>query len=100
MRQGAVVLGLAGALACAEGFAPSARVGLAIVVAPAAPSAPLSKRVSYQLTSTNEPLWRTDGVLFQVGGILYGQLYFRRNDGTVFRLTRTARDLHFPGIKK
>ncbi len=31
MRQGAVVLGLAGALACAEGFAPSARVGLAIV---------------------------------------------------------------------
>ena len=72
----------------------------AVIVAPAVASAPLTKRVSSQLTSTNEPLWRSDGMLFQLGGILYGQLYFRRNDGTVFRLTRTARDLHFPGIKK
>jgi hypothetical protein len=72
----------------------------AVIVAPAIASAPLTKRVSSELTSANEPLWRADGVVFQLGGILYGQLYFRRNDGTVFRLTRVAQDLHFPGTKK
>jgi len=72
----------------------------AVIVAPAVASAPLSKRVSSEVTSANEPLWRSDGMVFQLGGIVYGQLYFRRNDGTVFRLTRAAQDLHFPGTKK
>ena len=72
----------------------------AVLVAPATASAPLAKRVTAEQTSTNEPLWRTDGVVFQLAGGLYGQLYFRRNDGTVFRLTRAAADLHFPGITK
>jgi hypothetical protein len=71
-----------------------------VIVAPAVASAPLTKRVSSDFMTANEPLWRTDGMVFQFGGSLYGQLYFRRNDGSVFRLTRAAQDLHFPGTKK
>jgi hypothetical protein len=72
----------------------------AVIIAPAIASAPLTKRVSSELASANEPLWRSDGIVFQLGGAAYGQLYFRRNDGTVVRLTRVAQDLHFPGTKK
>lgn len=72
----------------------------AVVVAPAIASAPLTKRVSKEVTGTNEAFWRTDGVVFQLGGTLYGQIYFRRNDGTVDRLTRVAQDLHFPATAK
>jgi len=72
----------------------------AVVVAAPVASAPLTKRVSSELVSANEPFWRSDGVAFQLGGSLYGQLYFRRNDGTVFRLSRAAQDQHFPATKK
>jgi hypothetical protein len=72
----------------------------AVIVAPAVASAPLTKRVSSEMTGANEPLWRSDGVVFQLGGILYGQIYFRHNNGTVARLTRAAQDLHFPGTRK
>lgn len=71
-----------------------------VIVAPAVANATLTKRISSGLAGADEPLWRSDGVVFQLAGTLYGQLYFRRNDGTVFRLTRTASDLHFPGTKK
>lgn len=72
----------------------------AVVVAPAVASAPMTKRVSSELYGANEPMWRTDGMIFQLAGSLYGQIYFRHNNGTVTRLTRISQDLHFPGTKK
>lgn len=72
----------------------------AVMVAPAIASAPLTKRVSTELFSANEAFWRSDGIVFQFGGSLYGQIYFRRNDGTVARLTRVAQDQHFPATAK
>ncbi len=72
----------------------------AVVVAPATAAAPITKRVSSELMSANEPFWRSDGVVFQLGGSVYGQIYFRRNDGTVVRLTRAAQDQHFPATAK
>lgn len=72
----------------------------AVIVAPAIASAPLTKRVSTEQFSANEAFWRSDGIVFQFGGSLYGQIYFRRNDGTVDRLTRVAQDVHFPATAK
>jgi hypothetical protein len=71
-----------------------------IVVAPAVASAPMTKRVSSELYGVNEPMWRSDGVLFQLAGSLYGQIYFRHNNGSVSRVTRFAQDLHFPATAK
>lgn len=72
----------------------------AVVVAAAVASAPIAKRVSSELYGANEPMWRSDGVIFQLAGSLYGQIYFRHNDGHVSRLTRVAQDVHFPATKK
>lgn len=71
-----------------------------IVVAPAVASAPMTKRVSSELYGVNEPMWRGDGVIFQLAGSLYGQIFFRHNNGTVSRLTRVAQDVHFPATRK
>jgi hypothetical protein len=71
----------------------------AVIVAAATQNAPLTKRVSASY-HVWEAFWRPEGILFQLQGTLYGQIYLRRNDGTVLRVVRAAKDLHFPGMSK
>ena len=71
----------------------------AVIVAPPVMSAPLTKRVSASY-HVWEAFWRPEGILFALQGTAYGQIYLRRADGTVLRVVRAPKDLHFPGMLK
>ena len=75
----------------------------AVVAKRSLSNAPLFKRASASAyPGPREPMWSDQGVAFVAAprSSAGAQLYLRRNDGRVARLTRALREPHFPGMKK
>ncbi len=74
-----------------------------LTVVPNLPTPARQNRISIANTDGGrQPLWTDQGILFEATPVhsQWDQLFLRRNNGTVIRVTRGPRDAHFPGMKK